>query len=261
MRTKVVLAFTAILQVFSVTSIGSPARAAMSEREYQSALKIADQYVQRRKGAAGSAGAVSASLARSLLGRFYRVGDRWDVAAFHEIPTMVRKMELPEGHAHLSQKEGLVGIFRYEVTDVVPGESPRVTVKVTQIAAYGQGIVDPQVERIELTIDDSLVQKEKVYQISGRSERTVLDVFPLNFADVATADRKEGPAALPELPSKLQAVATKAGYRPDLGRCSWFEQSDFYGRPVQVMWQQGDPWPSYLKTASGVAVLVGRRTQ
>src|SRR5205823_460595 len=69
------------------------AYAAMSQEDYQRALKIAEQHVQRKKSrfasrANGLTG--SATLLRNLYGRTYQVGDHWDVAVYQSEATQMR---------------------------------------------------------------------------------------------------------------------------------------------------------------------------
>jgi hypothetical protein len=84
---------------------------------------------------------------------------------------------------------------------------------------------------------------------------TALEFFPL---DLPRIERGRGRRIerLPELPAPMRAVAARAGFRGDTRRGLWFEEQDFFGRPIAFFWREGEPWPAYLKTTQGVAVLL-----
>ena len=260
--------FLSLASGVSLVFAGS-VQASMSQDEYFAALKIAEKKVQRTQAMrTASANALSSSLLRSLFGRYYQVGDQWDVAAWRFDNPMSRK--IGEGDL-LKTKAVQGGIFRYEVVQVKNGANPQVNLKVTQLTEQGMVPVDPRVERLSLTMNDKLMQSDKTYYFKGRAEGvkvsadglrsgvTTLELFPLDVPEVSTAE-KETATAMPELPENVRSVAEKAGYKPDLGRSLWFEQDDFFGRPIQILWQQGDPWPAYFKTTGGVAILLRKVT-
>ena len=236
-----------------------------SREAYISALKLADQKVKRLKEhASGDPNAISSAVLRALFGRYYQVGDRWDVAALRFDHSVMRMTSDPE---QLKTSGDVVALFHYEVIKVKTGMSPQVVIKVTQVESNGIPILDPKVTELTLTMNDQLVQSDKAYLFKGasqpvkvspdgiRSRITPLELFPLDVPDVVTAERQDA-ISLPELPGKLQSVAAQAGFKPDFAKSSWFEQDDFFGRPVQILWQQGDPWPAYLKTPNGIAILL-----
>jgi hypothetical protein len=140
-------------------------------------------------------------------------------------------------------------------------------ISVRQTSDFGMTPVDPKVEELTLTMSDRFVQTEKVYQIKGsdkpvkvspdglRSRITPLELFALDVPDIATAVHNT-PSAMPELPGAVQTVATRAGYNPVLSQSTWLDQEDFFGRPVEILWQYGNPWPAYLKTSTGISILL-----
>jgi hypothetical protein len=224
---------------------------AMSPEDYVAALKVADKGIARKKALASSAGALSAPLLRSLFGRPYQVGDRWEVAAYHQRPTMMRMSEDP---ARTGGGTGPVGIFLYEVVEVRPGGE--VSFRVTQ---RGGTSIAPSVRAVTLAASERLRSTERSYDVGGgaasASRVGELALVPLDLPDLETAERSDA-ESIPELPERLRAIAAGAGYRPDPSRGFWFEQDDFFGRPVQAFWQAGDPWPAYLRTPHGVAILL-----
>jgi hypothetical protein len=255
--------------VLSVTGLAIPgASHAMSQEEYMNALKIAEQKVLREREAHSNAGALSSTLLAKLFGRYYQVGDTWDVAAWVMDQPQMRKTEETDA---LKQRTRKGGIFRYVVKEVKTGTSPQVKIEVTQLSQYGFAPVDSKVEKLLLTMNDKLMQSEKNYFLVGgsgpmrvspdgiRSARTELELFPLDVPEVLTADQQKL-NAMPELPAGAKELARQIGFKPDLGKSLWFEQDDFFGRPVQILWQHADPWPSYFRTPNGVAILIRKGT-
>jgi hypothetical protein len=240
---------------------------AMDPSSYSEALKIADEYVKKQRAAQieNRSQALSTSMVRALYGRYYEVGETWDVAAIHLDSSAMRRTSDPD---QLRDREGRVGIFRYEVKKVTGGAHPEILVHVSQLSDFGKSPIDPKIQTVVLKVDDQLNENDKTYVRAGtptmvlsgsstamRTQATPLELYPLDVPDVATADRATT-SQMPELPSGLQAIASQVGWKPELGRSAWFDQSDFFGRPVQFLWQQGDPWPAFLKTPHGVAILI-----
>jgi hypothetical protein len=266
--TKKLLTSLTVASAF-VISLNSPlSRADYSESDYQAALKIAQAKVARQKSLnSQSINALSSSLIRTLFGRYYQVGDQWDVAAWSFDNTMARMTNDPD---HLESKGGRGGVFHYEVVQVKPGPKPEVVIQVSQREQYGMKKPDARVQVLKLLMNDTMTQSQKTYMITERSGAvkairvspdgihsaiTNLEMFPLDVPELITADSKQA-ASTPELPEGLRSVATQASFKPDLPHSLWFEQDDFFGRPIQAMWQQGDPWPAYYKTSNGVSILI-----
>lgn len=258
-----------------VLVISATASASLPRDEYLSGLSLAQHKVERlkefrsRKAAlragtvAASGEALTASALKGLLGRFYQVGDQWDVIAFHVDDTAARATSDP---ALLANPPGRSGVFHYEVLSAQDGADGQVVLRVTQKSDLGLRITDPAVQSMLLSMSDGFQQTRKQYRRSSgatveaspdglHSSASVLELYPLDIPDIVSAE-KLTPASLPALPDPLAPLARTSGFAPDLERCSWFEQDDFFGRPVQVLWQQGDPWPAYLKTPGGVAILI-----
>jgi hypothetical protein len=243
--------------------VASSSSFAMSEKDYKNALKIVSEKIARTRETV-SASALSSPIIKAYFGRYYRVGDSWDVASW-ELKNPLMSLA-PMGENHLP-KVGRGGIFHYQVKEVRNGATPQVVISVQQISDFGMTPVDPQVEELTLTMSDRFVQTEKAYRLKGGTEPvkvspdglhsriTPIELYALDVPEIATAV-KNTPTSLPELPAAVQTVADRAGYHPALSQCTWLEQDDFFGRPVQILWQYGNPWPSYLKTSTGISILL-----
>lgn len=243
-------------------------RAAMPEGLYKAALQVAQKKAFRKAQLDSNSGALSSTLIKSLLGRYYAVGDNWDVAAWQINHSGMRRLD---DSKYLQDKVGTPGLFHYEVLSVKNGTNPEVVLQVTQKDAPGFSAPDPKVSELHLSMNDQLHQSEKTYffkdQTEGvhvspegvHSKMTLLELFPLDVPEVTTADHQTR-TALPELPPAVQNFTTKIGFKPDFSQSSWFEQDDFFGRTVQILWQHGNPWPSYLKTTNGIAILIHKES-
>lgn len=247
-----------LIALGAFVALSSPATAGMSESEYLRALKIAQKKVEGRSSRLSQARLQPGG---SLpFARAYQVGDRWEVAAWQRDTGMMRKIDDPT-HAHPAG--GKLGIFRYEVTAV----SPEVTLKITQLSE-----VDSRFESMTLVMGSGAAQSSKSYRLrSGsralhvspqgiRSRMTVLELFPLDIPEISGAEEFR-PESFPELPETLAQALARSGYSIDLERTVGFEQDDFFGRPIRALWQTGDPWPAYLSTPGGVAVLIRKEVK
>ena len=207
---------------------------------------------------------LSSTVVKELYGRHYQVGESWNVASWILTPTTMRKT----GETNkLSPQVGNGGIFHYEVVRSEPGSSQPVTLKITQVKYKDFRPVDSRFESLTLSADNLLTQSRKDYFLRGRTQglsvspegvhsgMTPLELYPLDIPDISSAEKTK-PKALPQLPPKVQDTANKLGFKADLARSQWFEQDDFFGRPIQVLWQQGDPWPAYIKTPGGISILI-----
>lgn len=245
-----------------------PESLAMSDSDYLQALKIADQKVAaQKKSRSSTGGALSASLLKNLLGRYYEVGDQWEVLAWHFVPSMMRMTSEPN-RLDASLREA--GVFRYQVIAIRTGIHPEVDIEVTQLEKLGYKPVDSKVESLRLTLSDSLVQNKKSYLFKNlseyipvspegiRSSITPLEFLPLDAPEIMSAMRTQI-TTLPILPEVIRKVVIPLGYAPDPAKGTWFESEDFFGRPVQLLWQRGDFWPSYLATPGGFAILLPKK--
>jgi hypothetical protein len=236
---------------------------AMSEKDYKNALKIVSEKIARVHQTV-SATALSSPIMKAYFGRYFRVGDSWDVASW-ELKNSL--MSLAPVTSTSSPKVGRGGVFHYEVKEVRNGESPTVVISVRQVSDLGMTPIDPKVEELTLTMSDRFVQTEKAYRFKDspepvkvspdglRSRITPLELYALDVPEIATAIRNT-PSSAPELPAAVQSVANRVGYHPTLDQSTWLEQDDFFGRPVQILWQYGNPWPSYLKTSNSISILL-----
>jgi hypothetical protein len=181
--------------------------------------------------------------------------------------TMARMTSDP---ASLDMKGGKGGVFHYEVISVKNDPKPEVIIHVTQREELGVKKPDARVVSLQLLMNDSMNQSAKTYLIKDsqgvakripvspdgiRSSITPLELFPLDVPELITAESKEA-SSMPELPVGLKPLATQAGFSTSPDHGLWFEQDDFFGRPIQALWKQGDPWPAYYRTSNGVSLLI-----
>ncbi len=246
--------------------------AAMPASLYQDALSAAERkssrinHVQQSESfnSNNSENAFTSSTStlaiKNLYGRYYSIGDHWDVYAWQ-----LNHSTFPLKRTPLDQNEvGEGGLFHYEVVQLKNGIFPQIIVKITQKEA-----IDSRISQLMITFTDQFVQTEKIYHFKGsdqgipviangiRSRISPFELYPLDVPDIETAEQSV-PKTLPQLPLQIRKAAELDGYKPDLSQSAWFEQDDFFGRPVHVLWQKGNPWPSYIRTQSGIAILKNR---
>jgi hypothetical protein len=256
--------------------LSGPLAQAMTQAEYSEALRIADQHVQRKNALASrpksSRSRLETQLEARILGPAYRPGDSWVLAAYHEAGIEHRGFKNPE-RSHASAPT-IVGLFRYEVKKVqrVSGEQ-RVHVEVTEVTRAGKPKVDPRVKAMLLVFGDGWEPISKEYWFEGATSPVTVSVdgiharstpwetLPLDPPRMAGALPRETPGPeLLKLPAVLEEALQKAGGRFDpsgvQAAAQAFEQDDFFGRPVRMLWKAGDPWPLLTQTSLGQAVLV-----
>ncbi|HAR41466.1 MAG TPA: hypothetical protein DCS07_02350 [Bdellovibrionales bacterium] len=267
--------FCALSIVFLVSAMsgltGADAMADPDERElYSKALSIAQGKVLRdRAAAANRPGALSTSSSALLFGRPYQKGDSWDLAVWRLNQT--QEMLRPAPTLAASElRDPIVaesGLFRFKVIQVSQDAAPVIEIEVTQLRQAGFSLIDPAVERILISGDGNFHPLKKQYFIKNRPEpfsvspngirkvKSLIDFLPIDFIPLDNAVREELRYP-PRLPPAIREFAAKTGFKPDLSRSVWLEQDDFFGRPIQALWEHGDPWPSYIKTPHGIALLV-----
>jgi hypothetical protein len=255
------LAMKNLIWILAVSLAPLPTHAD-SRSAYFDALKLAQSKIERSQHRGGSPGALSTSLLGQFLGRPYRTGDTWKVAVWAKDSSIMRQTSEPD---KMNARQGRGGIFQYEVT---AARSQEVDLRVTQLDAAGAPVIDPRVKSIQLRVSaegGGFTPVSKVYQFTtGRKDFTAsaegvhapvsyLELLPLEAPDLTTALRSEV-TTTPELPAELRAMGATLSIDP--ATSAHFEQDDFFGRSVEAIWRQGDPWPVYLKSANGVAVLI-----
>lgn len=255
------------------TSLTIDSLHASTEIEYLKQLKIAERKIFRSKNVnnldqndRSTPHLLTSSVSPLYFGRNYQVGDSWRVAALQTDSSIMRMTSDPNHLRHLNQR---IGVFRYRVIAVQDGPQPEFTIQVTQETEFhGSKFapIDSRVESLILKMNQQTVQTKKEYSFRGMSNRiqvapeglrsaiTPLEMYPLDVPEVFTAD-KSTPSSFPQLPAQLEKLRSNQN-QIDLSKSFWFEQDDFFGRPVQIIWQKGDPWPAYIKTANGIAILI-----
>ncbi len=254
------LFFSLWIAINLVGLINYLAYAAMPEKDYRAALQLAEKRVLKKNEVQNSSENISASTLKILFGRFYQVGDCWDVASWSFRNSEMRKTDNPQD---LKKKLGPGGVFHYEVTRVRPGSRAEVDFKVTQVPSPDFKQLDPRISHLNLTLkltaQNQIVQAHKTYSFFdsniGNNSQTSLELFPLDIPETLNADQLPT-ATQPVLPPEIQDIAHRLGFHPLLSQSTEFQQDDFFGRPVHILWQQGDPWPVYLRTVNGIAILI-----
>lgn len=274
--------FYFLLSFWGLINVGLGAASADSSAEssYLDQLKIAERKVLRTQKPRPegpptlSASNLDSSSLTSMtpplyFGRNYQVGDTWRVAALQTPSSIMRMTSNPK---HLQFLNGRIGIFRYRVIEVKEGAQPEFTLEIIQEPRREAGQeprIDSRVESLTLKLNHESVQTVKEYRFRGvnhpirvapdalRSAITPWEMYPLDVQEIFTAEKTVA-QSFPNLPTSLEKVHSQQLHRVVLKQSSWFEQDDFFGRPIQVLWQKGDPWPAYIKTSNGIAILLSQ---
>lgn len=280
-RIRISLVIVAVGAVVAAGALALPANA-MSEQEYFEALRAVNERVEklreRRSGLdaarsaarpEGDAGVAGVQGLRGLRTRAYQVGDSWTVIAMKSEEQRVAALKMAPDAAPRPAPE--LGVFRYTVVEA-PERSGEIEIRVEPQASHGISLPDSRVRSLTLRADASFLQKAKVYAFGRggsrerrvpvspdgiRSNVTPLELFPIDLPRIELGEGRRV-AELPELPAGIARVARESGYDPKPGDGLWFEEQDFFGRPVELFWRQGDPWPAYIKTPQGLAILVSK---
>src|SRR5262245_7430381 len=134
------------LILFNMLSFIPEPSQANSDVAYKTGLEAAERKALRTTQKTATSQAVSTTLVKQLLGRFYRIGDSWEVAAWQINPTMMRMTG--EGN-RLQKNLGSGGIFHYEVVSLKSGIQPQIGLEITQISKFGFNQIDPKVSKLQ----------------------------------------------------------------------------------------------------------------
>jgi hypothetical protein len=256
---------SSFLAIFFLYLSSIELNASMPEKEYISQLQIANELALKNKSLKSSRSqALSSTLIKRLFGRYYQVGDSWTVAVWKVDHGMMRMTSDPE---QTKSKMGAGGIFHYEVTQVTTGLRPKVIIRVTQRQAGLFPIIDPQVNFLQLTMTDQLLQSDKLYSLGAdentlkraspngiHTEISAWEVYPLDVPEISFESKVK--TRFPEIPSSIQSFLTQKNWQLNLKKTLQFATDDFFGRPLEILWEEGKPWPSYFKTCNGLAILI-----
>lgn len=237
--------------------ISGKADAQTPEDQYLEALKLADREVQRLRALEHPG---RASLDTRFYSRAYQVGDSWEVAA---IP--IRSNQAMKAGGSSGEHYGAPAVFRYRVVEVISGSGsrPQARVEIKQVVTEGARALDPDTSAVLLTLNDRVEQSRKTYVVKNsarsievspdgiRAKSSPLELYPLDAPGAFTAVKQES-AGSAEIPEALR----KLGASPNLGDGNWYEQNDFFGRQIRFHWTPGNPWPTYIKSSQGIAVLL-----
>jgi len=244
----------AILPFLTVVAYAVPYPTSNSP-DYRQALIRAQAKISRERSQ--NAQALTTSNV-STLHRPYQVGDSWDVLSWN--------------WSDLTPSAGRGAVLHYEVTSISsPGQ---VVMNVTQRAN-----VDPKVQSIQLTLQNLLYNsqreihfQDRVVTLSGDTmpgNLSPLESYPFEFPDLRNAEKVNAtPSAagehqedyLKEITPEALTAAKKAGFQLDPAQSMRFESQDTFGRPVNVIWQRGDFWPTYVNTTHGFMFLLKNST-
>ena len=237
---------------------------ASSEKRYLSSLQYASQKVLLKKQKTSSPLALSASMLAAHLGRPYQIDESWLVLSFIDESVMMRGVALSPGAASAPFRGGL---FEYRVKEIRTGFQPEISLSIQQVSHPNFPTIDSRVKQLLIVLDEQLSQKKKFYAMSTHPHLISVPVegvgdflspisfYPLDLPQIMTAQPSTQPQE-PHFPQSLQRLIHPYSWQVNLGRAIEYEQEDFFGRPIDILWERGKPWPSYIKTPRGISILV-----
>jgi hypothetical protein len=249
---KLVLGLLPLLPLLAqASSSPNPSRSSIPTSDYQKALIRAQEKISRERSRGAQALTASAV---STLHRPYHIGDSWDVLSWN--------------WSDLTPSAGRGAVLHYEVTSTTPPS--QVVMNVTQRAnATGDSQVDPKVQFIQLTLQNLTVDSQREIHFQNRvvtltgdtmpGNLSPLESYPFEFPDLRDAEKINLSAAedySKEITPEALSAAQKAGFQLDPAQSMRFESQDSFGRPINVMWQRGDLWPTYVNTSHGFMFLL-----
>lgn len=263
---KVKRNITLLYCTFLVCAItaGIPRLGSAADQEYLQMLQIAQKKVSRIQAlqAPAHSNALSTLSQAASLGLNLDVGDQWDVLSCKIKSNSAAKT------SETTHFRNFCGIFHYEVTRIQSREPRHLEFKVTQKGDSGLTLRDPKLESIEFSTNDQLQSSHPIYHFKQmplldsliritHSASTALEFYPLALPDFSTAEYLPASKGRIDLSPELEKAAEMTDLKTvNLANSIWLEQQDLFGRPIQALWQVGDPWPSYLKTPQGIALLI-----
>lgn len=242
--------FLTSLLFTSIVSFKTSAHTLMTHQEYLSALRTMDESMTLQSP--------------ELIQYSYSVGEWWEVATVRIESKMMRPnnstLTLQSGQTRL-------GIFKYQVKEIRSNFPQKLVLEVKQIEHPRTPLIDPRLPSLTLIVKLPFHQTEKIYSNSIsvspngiRSSFSPLELFDLDVPSIVkTFQNKKD--KLPDIPKKLLPFAKKLNLSLEHHRNYWFETTDFFGRPIDLIWRPEDPWPLLQKTPHGFSLLIRKGVQ
>ena len=209
------------------------------------ALADASRFVAEKKRESLSAEVRAGTITEKLgLSRFYKAGDKWVVAVSRVSPGMVHDNDSAATHLNVYLDPVF---YEFRVLRVDNGEEAQV--KVTQLGGAAQAVTIKINNRMKLVADMSATD----IQSFATPVPTGFDAFPIMLPDFGQAHLTSESVAQHQIPRSLAHLPR---HQLVAGQSIAFESPDLFARPVRVVWQRGDLWPTEIESASGYSVLV-----
>ncbi|MEW6055204.1 MAG: hypothetical protein AB1540_01205 [Bdellovibrionota bacterium] len=231
-------------------------RAQQAGPEYLELLGIAQRALREKKlrnvvtsGSVQPANRVSSIWAKH---RFYRKGETWVVDFTSRESAIMRKSNAPEDQVLAKRRPSA---FIFSVIGVEPNNK-MARVEVRQKLEKDDVPVDPRIDHLVLHINEIfVVVKQETHFRDGAPAHTVesssLSNVSTGFSaypvDLPNINLDEG-TTIAELPEELRGEV-------DPKQALEFRSTDLYGRSLSMIWREGDVWPVYVKSPTGIAVL------
>ncbi|MFZ9595338.1 MAG: hypothetical protein ACO3A2_04605 [Bdellovibrionia bacterium] len=255
--------------LFFLVLIPSLASADPSQEFYEKSLMAVQKKLFERTQSLHRTQALTDSPRSFFVPQSYQLGDQWDVATWSYQRTEMRKTQEESSRA---QSLGTPQILHYRVTQVKNTKTPEIEIQVLSSRVDPKSpdfsphqtpsstlkwtmMLSPQGE-IQGTSQISSPQTNSPLGATSTLLRPPFELHSLIFPQTLHAEIHTTEIRIPTLPQPVLAFARQQKMDLDFSDCIEFEQEDFYGRPMKILWKKGDPWPSYFETSSGISILI-----
>jgi hypothetical protein len=255
----------ALIFTFGVSSANAADYPRERNAVYNQNLDFVNQALEKRKQKltrlTADVVATGGNPVELLSGRPYRLGEAWDVVSYYIIQNAMPGSTLRTDYA----PHGKISSFHYRVTQLAP-----LQIEVTETAQPNSNKTDPEIASVTLTYDSDFREIGKAYHrvdgqtiealVGGMHARGLpLEIYAIDAPNVTDAEAVpyRAPAELiASLSPPLAAIAQASQFGYDPVNAQWLKTTDGFGREVDVVWQKGNPWPSYVRTERGISILV-----
>jgi hypothetical protein len=246
------------------------AQADWTPSDYQMLIQSAEKYVEKQRAKQElhqmaihgqntnvlSLAAMNLGLSTSPSAPTYKTGQEWNVVAYQELPLAASENTLQNGRS---------AAFHFQVISSDPSTGLRIRVR--PITAYGLSNVDSKVQYADFIYSNDLKLTAKYYKLRGYRDPiplspdnfkvgvSVMEGYPLELPQITDAEKDDSCNMQPALPSTFKKAIDQAGYAAFTTTDTCWMNADFFGRSIQSIWPETQPFPTYLKTTQGYAVL------
>lgn len=247
MVSKTIARATATAGLFLVASA---AFAQTDEAQLRQSLEIAAKFAREKKlkqvpVARLAPGSIDLL---KLNGKFYHLKDHWTVkfTPNQEVAAMAR-MAAPDGG---EVREGEPSFYEFTVLEVTDEGLARIEVRPRKDREAWSA--DRNFDHLVLVMNKRFIPLRKEIYHKGNAQPA--RVLRFDSGETMASGFEASPLDLPNLGTDDGKPVRDSAGRVALA----FDVQDLFGRPVSVLWRQGEMWPAEVRSTAGLATVVER---